>query len=84
MYLLLFNFYKFYVVYAMSPVRLLKYSDKAAFLSLRHLELVAYASVISAFRAEGDLNEEKLQVLLQLCSILGIHTQRHRAEVFAC
>ncbi|XP_056909637.1 BRCA2-interacting transcriptional repressor EMSY [Takifugu flavidus] len=48
---------------------------------LRKLELEAYAGVISALRAQGDLTKEKKDLLGNLTKILGISTERHRAEV---
>ncbi|KAK2828409.1 hypothetical protein Q5P01_019443 [Channa striata] len=48
---------------------------------LRKLELEAYAGVISALRAQGDLNKDKKDLLGELTKILGISTERHRAEV---
>ncbi|XP_053298239.1 BRCA2-interacting transcriptional repressor EMSY isoform X1 [Pleuronectes platessa] len=48
---------------------------------LRKLELEAYAGVISALRAQGDLTKEKKDLLGELTKILGISTERHRAEV---
>ncbi|XP_061607001.1 BRCA2-interacting transcriptional repressor EMSY isoform X2 [Phyllopteryx taeniolatus] len=48
---------------------------------LRKLELEAYASVISALRAQGDLTKDKKDLLGELTKILGISTERHRAEV---
>ncbi|XP_061754886.1 BRCA2-interacting transcriptional repressor EMSY isoform X3 [Nerophis ophidion] len=48
---------------------------------LRKLELEAYAGVISALRAQGDLMKDKKDLLGELTKILGISTERHRAEV---
>ncbi|XP_077987831.1 BRCA2-interacting transcriptional repressor EMSY-like [Glandiceps talaboti] len=48
---------------------------------LRRLELEAYASVISAFRAQGDLSKDKKRLLNEIGSVLSISTERHRAEV---
>lgn len=48
---------------------------------LRKLELEAYASVISAFRAQGELSKEKKRMLNDLSSALSISLERHRAEV---
>lgn len=48
---------------------------------LRRVELEAYSSVVSAFRAQGDLNKEKKKILHDLQQILSISTERHRAEV---
>ncbi|XP_028655364.1 BRCA2-interacting transcriptional repressor EMSY isoform X1 [Erpetoichthys calabaricus] len=48
---------------------------------LRKLELEAYAGVISALRAQGDLNKEKKDLLGELTKLLSISTERHRAEV---
>ncbi|XP_012719807.2 BRCA2-interacting transcriptional repressor EMSY isoform X2 [Fundulus heteroclitus] len=48
---------------------------------LRKLELEAYAGVISALRAQGDLTKDKKDLLGGLTKMLGISTERHRAEV---
>ncbi|KAH3805994.1 BRCA2-interacting transcriptional repressor EMSY-like isoform X5 [Dreissena polymorpha] len=48
---------------------------------LRRVELEAYSSVVSAFRAQGDLNKEKKKMLYDLQHFLSISTERHRAEV---
>ncbi|XP_015243369.1 PREDICTED: protein EMSY-like [Cyprinodon variegatus] len=48
---------------------------------LRKLELEAYAGVISALRAQGDLTKDKKDILGELTKILSISTERHRAEV---
>ncbi|KAM4046359.1 BRCA2-interacting transcriptional repressor EMSY isoform 2-T2 [Anomaloglossus baeobatrachus] len=48
---------------------------------LRKLELEAYAGVISALRAQGDLSKEKKELLGELSKVLSISTERHRAEV---
>ncbi|KAM3837435.1 BRCA2-interacting transcriptional repressor EMSY isoform 2-T2 [Vipera latastei] len=48
---------------------------------LRKLELEAYAGVISALRAQGDLTKEKRDLLGELSRVLSISTERHRAEV---
>ena len=37
---------------------------------LRQLELDAYAGIVSAFRAQGDLNKEKKNMLQQLQNTL--------------
>ncbi|KAL6079509.1 hypothetical protein STEG23_038064, partial [Scotinomys teguina] len=43
--------------------------------------LEAYAGVISALRAQGDLTKEKKDLLGELSKVLSISTERHRAEV---
>uniref|UniRef100_A0A8C1XZ58 BRCA2-interacting transcriptional repressor EMSY n=1 Tax=Cyprinus carpio TaxID=7962 RepID=A0A8C1XZ58_CYPCA len=48
---------------------------------LRKLELEAYAGVISALRAQGDLTKDKKDLLGELTRVLSISTERHRAEV---
>ncbi|XP_055714980.1 BRCA2-interacting transcriptional repressor EMSY-like [Phlebotomus papatasi] len=48
---------------------------------LRHLELDAYSSVVSTFRAQGHLTDKKLGVLKDLQAILHISADRHRCEV---
>lgn len=37
---------------------------------LRRVELDAYSSVVSAFRAQGDLNKEKKKILYDLQQML--------------
>ncbi|XP_029458022.1 BRCA2-interacting transcriptional repressor EMSY isoform X4 [Rhinatrema bivittatum] len=48
---------------------------------LRKLELEAYAGIITALRAQGDLNKDKKDLLGELSKVLSISTERHRAEV---
>ncbi|GAB6019859.1 hypothetical protein CHUAL_001398 [Chamberlinius hualienensis] len=48
---------------------------------LRTRELEAYAAVISAFRAQGDLTKDKRKCLMDLSTHLGISQERHKAEV---
>ncbi|XP_052463684.1 BRCA2-interacting transcriptional repressor EMSY-like isoform X2 [Carassius gibelio] len=48
---------------------------------LRKLELEAYAGVITALRAQGDLTKDKKELLGELTRVLSISTERHRAEV---
>ncbi|KAG8227606.1 hypothetical protein J437_LFUL016799, partial [Ladona fulva] len=48
---------------------------------LRRLELEAYASVITAFRAQGALTKEKKNLLKDIAHELNISMERHRAEV---
>ncbi|XP_011408288.2 PREDICTED: BRCA2-interacting transcriptional repressor EMSY-like, partial [Amphimedon queenslandica] len=48
---------------------------------LRRIELEAYASIVSAFRAEGPLTHEKKAALTKLCQLLSISSDRHHAEV---
>ncbi|XP_051541996.1 BRCA2-interacting transcriptional repressor EMSY-like isoform X2 [Myxocyprinus asiaticus] len=48
---------------------------------LRKLELEAYAGVVSALRAQGDLTKDKKELLGELGRVLSISTERHRAEV---
>ncbi|XP_038050244.1 BRCA2-interacting transcriptional repressor EMSY-like [Patiria miniata] len=48
---------------------------------LRRTELEAYAGMISAFRAQGDLTKDKKHILNELATTLSISTERHRAEV---
>lgn len=49
--------------------------------TLRKLELEAYASVISAFRAQGQLTKDKKSSLQVLSKCLRISAERHRAEI---
>jgi len=48
---------------------------------LRRLELDAYSAVVTAFRAQGDMNKSKKSILGELSNQLSISTERHRAEV---
>ncbi|XP_077555412.1 uncharacterized protein LOC144169878 isoform X2 [Haemaphysalis longicornis] len=48
---------------------------------LRKLELEAYAAVVSAFRAQGELTKDKKKTLQELSNILCISLERHRAEI---
>lgn len=43
-------------------------------------ELDTYSSVISTFRAQGVLTQQKLTILSELRSLLNIDQDRHRAE----
>ena len=45
---------------------LLDYTKDECKRTLRRLELGAYASVISVFRAQGDLNKDKKELLQEL------------------
>lgn len=60
---------------------LLDYSRDECKRILRKLELEAYASIVSAFRAQGELTKEKKRILQELCSSLSISVERHRAEI---
>ncbi|KAH9514629.1 hypothetical protein Btru_023128 [Bulinus truncatus] len=60
---------------------LLDYSKDESKRILRRLELEAYASIISVFRAQGDLSKDKKKILQDLQQTLSISTERHRAEV---
>jgi hypothetical protein len=48
---------------------------------LRSLEFEAYASVVSVFRAQGDLTDKKRNILQELQNLLNIPVERHRAEL---
>lgn len=45
------------------------------------LELEAYASLVSALRAQGALNTEKIKLLKESSVVLNISQDRHKAEV---
>ena len=49
------------------------------FLKIKELE--AYSSVVSAFRAQGDLNARKTQALKELETLFRISPDRHKAEL---
>ncbi|XP_055947481.1 BRCA2-interacting transcriptional repressor EMSY-like isoform X2 [Argiope bruennichi] len=57
------------------------YSDEECKKILRSLELEAYASIVTAFRAQGNLTRDRKKMLLDLCSALSISMERHRAEI---
>lgn len=48
---------------------------------LRRLELEAYASLVSALRAQGELSPEKRKLLQDIAATLNISMERHRAEI---
>jgi len=48
---------------------------------LRKLEMVAYSSVVSALRAQGDLTKERRKVLHELSVVLNVSIDRHKAEI---
>lgn len=48
---------------------------------LRRLELDAYSAIVTAFRAQGDVDKSKKSILNELSNHLSISTERHRAEV---
>ncbi|XP_064456703.1 mucin-22-like isoform X2 [Ornithodoros turicata] len=60
---------------------LLDYTRDECQRMLRKLELEAYASVVSAFRAQGELTKDKKKMLQELCNVLCISLERHKAEV---
>ncbi|XP_062578349.1 BRCA2-interacting transcriptional repressor EMSY-like [Saccostrea cucullata] len=66
--------------YTMWPM-LLDISKEECKRILRRMELEAYSSIVSAFRAQGDLTKDKKKILQDLQSTLSISTERHRAEV---
>ncbi|XP_078310623.1 uncharacterized protein LOC111136248 isoform X2 [Crassostrea virginica] len=66
--------------YTMWPM-LLDMSKEECKRILRRMELEAYSSLVSAFRAQGDLTKDKKRILQDLQSTLSISTERHRAEV---
>lgn len=41
----------------------------------------AYSSVVSVFRAQGELTKERRKVLQDLCNVLKVPVERHKAEV---
>ncbi|XP_019759585.2 BRCA2-interacting transcriptional repressor EMSY [Dendroctonus ponderosae] len=60
---------------------LLDMTEEESMQSLRHLELEAYASLVSALRAQGSLNQDKRKILKETSIILNISNDRHKAEV---
>ncbi|GFQ85820.1 BRCA2-interacting transcriptional repressor EMSY [Trichonephila clavata] len=57
------------------------YTDEECKKILRSLELEAYSSIVTAFRAQGTLTKDRKKMLLELCSALSISMERHRAEI---
>jgi hypothetical protein len=49
-------------------------------LTKRQLEVEAYASIVAAFRAQGDLTWKKESILQDLRAVLKISDERHRME----
>mmetsp|Transcript_19721 Transcript_19721/g.27503 ORF Transcript_19721/g.27503 Transcript_19721/m.27503 type:complete len:302 (-) Transcript_19721:1399-2304(-) len=47
----------------------------------RRLELEAYAAIVSAFKAQGELTWRKESILVELRSLLKISEERHRQEL---
>lgn len=60
---------------------LLDMTKEESLQSLRCLELEAYANLVTALRAQGPLNSEKIKILKETCSLLNITQDRHKAEV---
>ena len=44
-------------------------------------ELEAYSCVVTALRAQGDLNKERRKILQDLSTVLNVSIDRHKAEV---
>jgi hypothetical protein len=49
--------------------------------ALRSLELEAYSSIVAVFRAQGELNSKKMELLQDLQIILHITIDRHKSEL---
>lgn len=45
------------------------------------LELEAYASLVTALRAQGPLNQNKLKILKETSALLNITQERYKAEI---
>lgn len=60
---------------------LLDMTEEESIQSLRHLELEAYSSLVSALRAQGCLSSEKRKLLRETGILLSISNERHKAEV---
>ncbi|XP_066141227.1 BRCA2-interacting transcriptional repressor EMSY [Euwallacea fornicatus] len=60
---------------------LLDLTEEESLQSLRHLELEAYSSLVSALRAQGSLNPDKRRILKESSVLLNISTERHKAEI---
>lgn len=50
-------------------------------LEIFFLGVNSYSQIVSAFRAQGDLTEDQLNILPVLQNALGISRERHSAEV---
>ncbi|CAB3992276.1 BRCA2-interacting transcriptional repressor EMSY-like isoform X1 [Paramuricea clavata] len=48
---------------------------------LRRIELEAYSALVTALRAQGELDRRKKRLLRELGEQLSISTERHRAEI---
>ncbi|XP_028412808.1 BRCA2-interacting transcriptional repressor EMSY-like [Dendronephthya gigantea] len=48
---------------------------------LRRIELEAYSALVTALRAQGELDRQKKKLLRELGEQLSISTERHRAEI---
>jgi len=48
---------------------------------LRRLEVTAYSSVVSAFRAQGELTKERRKILSDLSNALNVGPERQKCEV---
>lgn len=64
----------------MTPV-IFNYDKQYCKMKLRKYELEAYSAVVTAFRAQGDLDLERKKILRDLASVMSIPLERHRAEV---
>ncbi|XP_050306643.1 BRCA2-interacting transcriptional repressor EMSY [Anthonomus grandis grandis] len=64
----------------MWPV-LLDMTEDESLQNLRHLELEAYAALVSALRAQGALDSKRKQILTETGILLNISSERHKAEV---
>ena len=49
--------------------------------TIKNMGVNTYSQIVSAFRAQGDLSEEKLNILPVLQNVFGISRERHTAEV---
>ncbi|CAF1142129.1 unnamed protein product [Adineta steineri] len=49
--------------------------------TIKNMGVNSYSQIVSAFRAQGDLTEDKLNILPVLQTTLGISRERHTAEI---
>ncbi|CAF2510044.1 unnamed protein product [Rotaria sp. Silwood2] len=49
--------------------------------TIKNMAVNSYSQIISAFRAQGDLTENQLNILPVLQNTFGISRERHTAEV---
>ena len=61
--------------------KVLDHSKEECLGLLRRIEVAAYAAVIDALRAGGDITDEKKAVLSELGKHLSVPLERHKTEI---